>query len=88
MNKTNLNVGPGPLDVTFWISACVTYNSSADPVFFFFLGGGGGVAPPPLNNKKNIVFFSNSGPDLLNNYQATEPAFNVGPLSARQRNAI
>ena len=26
--------------------------------------------------------FSNSGPDLLNNHEGTEPAFNVGPSNA------
>ena len=43
---------------------------------------------PPLKNYKNIGFPSNSGPDPLKNYEATEPAFNVGPLSACQRNTI
>ena len=41
-----------------------------------------------LKNHKNIGFLSNSGPDLLKNHKATEPAFNVGSSSARQRNAI
>ena len=31
---------------------------------------------------------SNSDPDPLKYYEATEPAFNVGPPLARQRNAI
>ena len=44
--------------------------------------------PPPPENQKNIGFFSNTGPDPLKNHKATKPAFNVGPLSARQRNAI
>ena len=48
----------------------------------------GSGPPPPLKNHKNIWFFSNSGPDPLNNHKATEPTFNVGPSSARQRNAI
>ena len=39
---------------------------------------------PPLKNHKNIGFLSNTGPGPL----ATKPAFNVGPTSARQRNAI
>ena len=43
---------------------------------------------PPLKNLKNIVFLSNIGPDLLKNLKATKPAFNVGPSSACQRNAI
>ena len=44
--------------------------------------------PPPQKNHKNIGFLRNSGPDLLKNHEATEPVFNVGPSSARQRNAI
>ena len=36
---------------------------------------------------KAIGFLSNTGPDLLENHKATKPAFNVGPSSARQRNA-
>ena len=57
--------------------------SCADPEW----GGGGGVWTP-LKNHKNIGFLRNSGPDPLKIYEATEPAFNVGPSSARQRNAI
>ena len=57
--------------------------SCADPE-----GGPGVRTPPPLKNHKNIGFLSNSDPDPLKNYKATEPAFNVGPSSARQRNAI
>ena len=49
-------------------------------------GGAGGLDPPKKSQK--IGFLSNSGPDPLKNYEATEPAFNVGPSSARQRNAI
>ena len=45
--------------------------------------------PPLLKNHKNIGFpKSNICPDPLNNHKATKPAFNVGPTSARQRNAI
>ena len=52
-------------------------------------GGAGGPDPPPrLKNHKNIGFLSNTGPDPLQNHKATKPAFNVGPSSARQRNAI
>ena len=43
---------------------------------------------PPLKNHKNIGFFSKTGPDPLKNHKAAKPAFNVGPSSARQRNAI
>ena len=50
-------------------------------------GRGQGVRTP-LKNHKNIGFLSYSGPDPLKYHKATEPAFNVGPSSARQRNAI
>ena len=43
---------------------------------------------PSLKNRKNLGFVSNSGPNILENHEATEPEFNVGPSSARQRNAI
>ena len=51
-------------------------------------GGRWSGPPPPLNNYKSIGFLSISGPDPLKNNKATEPAFNIGPSSARQRNAI
>ena len=55
-------------------------------------GGGGGEewvrTPPPLKNHKNIGFLSNTDPDPLKNHKATKPEFNVGSLSACQRNAI
>ena len=35
-----------------------------------------------------IGILSNTGPDPLINQKATKPVFNVGPSSARQRNAI
>ena len=47
-------------------------------------GIGGPDPPPPLKITKNIG--SLTGPDPLKNHKATEPAFNVRPLSARQRN--
>ena len=52
--------------------------------------GAGGPEPPPpqKKNHKNIGFLCNIGPDRLNNHKATKPAFNVGPSSSRQRNAI
>ena len=56
-----------------------------------FRGGTGGPDPPdPPKNNKSIGFLSNTGPDLLKNHKATctKPAFNVGPASVRQRNAI
>ena len=43
--------------------------------------------PPPGKSQKHRVL-SNTGPDPLKNYKPTKPAFNVGPSSARQRNAI
>ena len=51
-------------------------------------GGGGRGSGSPLENHKNIGFLSNTCPDPLKNHKATKPAFNVGPSSARQRNAI
>ena len=48
-------------------------------------GGTRGPDPPPLKKHTNLRFVSNSGPDPLKNHEATEPAFSVGPLSARQR---
>ena len=50
--------------------------------------GGLGVQTSPLKNYKNIGFLSSSGPDPRKNYEDTEPAFNVMPSSARQRNDI
>ena len=50
-------------------------------------GGAGGPDPTPLKNHQNQLL-SNSGPDPLKNHEATKPEFNVGPSSARQRNAI
>ena len=51
-------------------------------------GGTGDPDPPPPEKSQNIEFLINSGPDPLENHNATKPAFNYGPLSARQRNAI
>ena len=52
-------------------------------------GGQGSVPPPPpLKNQKSIGFLCTTGPDPLKNHKATKPAFNVGPSSARQQNAI
>ena len=52
-------------------------------------GGDRGSGPvPSLKITKNIGFLSNTGLDLLKNHKVTEPAFNVGPTSARQRTAI
>ena len=54
-------------------------------------GGGGGEEQgvrTPLINHKNIGFLSNTCPDPLKNHKATKPAFNFGPLWARQQKAI
>ena len=51
-------------------------------------GGGGAWGPDPPENHKNIGFLCNTGPDLLKNHKATKPAYNVGPSSADQQNAI
>ena len=40
-----------------------------------------------LEKHKNIGFLSNTSPDPLINHKANKSAFNVGPSSARQRNA-
>ena len=44
--------------------------------------------PDPLYKSQKYRFLSNIGPDPFTNHKATKPAFNVGPLSARQRIAI
>ena len=51
-------------------------------------GGGQEVQTPALKIHNDIGFLSNAGPDPLKNHKATKPAFNVGPSSARQQNAI
>ena len=51
-------------------------------------GGGQGIRIPPLENHKAIGFLNKSGPNPLENYKATKPAFKAGSASARQRNAI
>ena len=51
-------------------------------------GGGDSGSGPPLKNHKNIGFLINTGPDSLKNHKATKPAFNFGPPSAHQGNAI
>ena len=52
-------------------------------------GGGGlqGVWTSP-EKSQNIGFRRNTGPEPLKNLKATKPAFNSGPSSARQQNAI
>ena len=50
--------------------------------------GGTGGLDDPLKSHNNIGFLNNTGPDPLKHHKATKPAFNKGPSSARQRNAI
>ena len=47
-----------------------------------------GDSDPHLKNHTAIGFLSNTGPDFLKNHKSSNPAFNVGPLSGCQRNAI
>ena len=49
---------------------------------------GTGGPDPQLRKSQNIGFLSNTGPDPIKNHEATKQAFNVGPSSTRQRNAI
>ena len=49
--------------------------------------GGQGVRTPP-EKSQNIGVVSDTGLDPPTIYKATKPASNVGPSSARQRNAI
>ena len=48
-------------------------------------GGGGGVQTHPPSEKSQKC---NTNPNPLKNYEATKPAFNVGPSSACQGNTI
>ena len=49
--------------------------------------GDRGPEPPSLKYHKK-GFLSNTSLDPLKNHKAAKPAFNVGPSSARQRNAF
>ena len=51
-------------------------------------GSRGGTLGSPPEKSQNIGFLCNTGPDPLKIHKATKPAFNVGPSSARQRNAM
>ena len=51
-------------------------------------GGRGRGSGIPLENHKTMGFLCNTGPDPLKTHKATQPAFNVRPSSAHQRNAI
>ena len=50
--------------------------------------GRGDRGPDPPYCLKNIGFLCKTCADPLKNHKATKPAFNVGPSSALQRNAI
>ena len=50
--------------------------------------GGGGRGPYLPEKSQNKGFLFNTCPDSLKNYEATKPAFNVRPSSARQQIAI
>ena len=52
------------------------------------MGGGAGDPDPPPEKSHFFLFRCNTGSDPLKNNKATKPAFNVGPSSACQRNAI
>ena len=45
--------------------------------------GGRAGGSDPLGNHKAIGLLSNTGPDPLENNKASEPVFNVLPLSTR-----
>ena len=75
--------GGGGFGYIIQVSNNLSRSAWADPE-----GGTGGPDPHPIKNHKNIGFLCNTRPDPLKNYKATKPAFNVGPSSARQRNAI
>ena len=49
------------------------------------MGTGG---PDHLENHKAIGFLINTGLDPMENHKATKTAFNVGPPSVRQQDAI
>ena len=53
-----------------------------------FQRGGGGGGCGPMGNHNTIGFLSNTGSEPTKTRKATKSAFNVGPQSAGQRNAI
>ena len=68
-----------------YLSDCFYSNFSYNSDLSGFRRGQGTRDPPfphPLENHKYIEFLSNTGPDLLEHYQVTKSAFNVGPSSA------
>ena len=61
----------------------LAFTFSTDPWLSWADPEGGAGGPDPLKITK-LGFLSNTGPDLMKPHKATKPAFNVGPLSARQ----
>ena len=51
-------------------------------------GGGGAGGPDPPDKSPQKRFLSYTGPNTLKNHKDTKPAFNIGPSSVHQRNAI
>ena len=45
-----------------------------------------GARAPGKSQRHSVPYYTD--PDILKTHKATKPAFNVGPPSARQRNAI
>ena len=50
--------------------------------------GDRGFGPTLPGKSQKYRVLCNTGPDPLTNHKGSKPAFNVGPLSARQRDAI
>ena len=77
---------------TLWLPSSLP--ASMSPLFplicsmYGSRGGGGMGVWTALNNHKNIGFLCNTSQDPLKSHKATKQAFNVGPSSACQRNAI
>ena len=99
-SKTSREIGYKSLSVFFYfvivqflnmsLKQCHEKTAFGDPckVRSSRRGTGGPDPPPPPEKSQNIGFLSNTGPDPLKNHKATKTAFNVGPSSASQRNAI
>ena len=77
-------VTPAPTQLQSAVTAYVTPTAI---ISYVTHQGGLGVQTPP-EKSQNIGFRSNTGPDSLKNHKAFKPAFNDGPSSACQRNAI